>query len=60
MTGKFCRLIEQRECLLTFIREKETERLLTDIFNIDKYRYLYEVLDNINMAILKEMPKRFN
>lgn len=60
MTGKFCRLIEQRECLLMFIREKETERLLTDIFNIDKYRYLYEVLDNIDMAILKEMPKRFN
>lgn len=54
MTGELCKLIEQREALIRYLKEKETERILTDIFNVDKYASLYEVLERIDMAILEE------
>ena len=57
MTGKLCKLIEQREALIRYLKEKETERILTDIFNVDKYASLYEVLERIDMAILEEERK---
>lgn len=54
MTGELCKLIEQREALIRYLKEKETERVFTDIFNVDKYASLYEVLERIDMAILEE------
>ena len=57
MTGKLCKLIEQREALIRYLKEKETERILTDIFNVDKYASLYEILERIDMAILEEERK---
>lgn len=57
MTGELCKLIEQREALIRYLKEKETERILTDIFNVDKYASLYEVLERIDMAILEEERK---
>lgn len=57
MTGKLCKLIEQREALIRYLKEKETERILIDIFNVDKYASLYEVLERIDMAILEEERK---
>lgn len=58
MTGKLCKLMEQREALIRYLKEKETERILTDIFNVDKYASLYEVLERIDMAILEEERKK--
>lgn len=57
LTGELCKLIEQREALIRYLKEKETERVLTDIFNVDKYASLYEVLERIDMAILEEERK---
>ena len=57
LNGKLCKLIEQREALIRYLKEKETERVFTDIFNVDKYASLYEVLERIDMAILEEERK---
>ena len=54
MSGKYCKLIEQRNDLIKFIREKEQERLEKDIFNLDKLAPLYEILEKIDMELLKE------
>ena len=47
MSGKYCKLIEQRNDLIKFIREK-------DIFNLNKLAPLYEILEKIDMELLKE------
>ena len=54
MSGKYCKLVEQRNDLIKFIREKEQERLEKDIFNLDKSAPLYEILEKIDMELLKE------
>ena len=54
MNGKYCKLMEQRNDLVKFIKEKELERIETDIFNLSKLALLYEILERIDMAILKE------
>lgn len=54
MSGKYCKLVEQRNDLIKFIREKEQERLEKDIFNLDKLAPLYEILEKIDMELLKE------
>lgn len=54
MSVKYCKLIEQRNDLINFIREKELERIETDIFNLDKLAPLYEILEKIDMELLKE------
>ena len=54
MSGKYCKLVEQRNDLIKFIREKEQERLEKDIFNLDKIAPLYEILEKIDMELLKE------
>ena len=54
MSGKYCKLVEQRNDLIKFIREKEQERLEKDIFNLDKSTPLYEILEKIDMELLKE------
>ena len=35
MSGKYCKLIEQRNDLINFIREKELERIEKDILDFD-------------------------
>lgn len=57
MNGKLCKLIEQRQDLINFIKEKEIERILTDVFNLNKCALLYELLEKIDMAILEEERK---
>ena len=54
MSGKYCKLVEQRNDLIKFIREKEQERLEKDIFNLNKLAPLYEILEKIGMELLKE------
>ena len=54
MSGKYCKLVEQRNDLIKFIREKEQERLEKDIFNLNKLTPLYEILEKIDMELLKE------
>ena len=54
MSGKYCKLVEQRNDLIKFIREKEQERLEKDIFNLNKLAPLYEILEKIDMELLKE------
>ena len=54
MSGKYCKLIEQRNDLIKFIREKELERIEKDIFNLNKLAPLYEILEKIDMELLKE------
>lgn len=58
MNGKYCKLIEQRNDLVKFIKEKELERIETDIFNLSKVALLYEILERIDMAILEEERKK--
>ena len=53
MSGKYCKLVEQRNDLIKFIREKEQERLEKDIFNLNKLAPLYEILEKIDMELLK-------
>ena len=55
MTGKLCKLIEQRDAVIRQIREIETERIKNDTLNLDKCKPLYDVLDNLNKEIAKEM-----
>jgi hypothetical protein len=56
MNGKYCKLIEQRNDLINFIKEKEIERIDTDLFlfNFNKLALLYEILEKIDMQLLKE------
>ena len=54
MSGQYCKLVEQRNDLIKFIREKEQERLEKDIFNLDKIAPRYENLEKIDMELLKE------
>lgn len=54
MSGKYCKLIEQRNDLMKFIKEKELERIEKDIFNLNKLAPLYEILEKIDMELLKE------
>lgn len=54
MSGKYCKLMEQRNDLIKFIKEKEIERIETDIFNLSKVALLYEILEKIDMQLLKE------
>lgn len=54
MNGKYCKLLEQRIDLIKFIKEKESERIETDLFNFSKLAPLYEILEKIDMQLLKE------
>ena len=54
MTGKLCKLIEQRDAVIRQIREIETERIKHDTLNLDKCKPLYEILEKIDMELLKE------
>ena len=54
MSGKYCKLVEQRNDLMKFIKEKELERIEKDIFNLNKLAPLYEILEKIDMELLKE------
>ena len=54
MSGKYCKLMEQRNDLIKFIKEKEIERIETDIFNLSKVALLYEILEKIDKQLLKE------
>ena len=51
MSGKYCKLIEQRNDLINFIREKEQERLEKDILNFDMVGPLYETLYKMNKKL---------
>lgn len=54
MNGKYCKLLEQRIDLIKFIKEKELERIETDLFNFSKLEPLYEILEKIDIQLLKE------
>ena len=54
MNGKYCKLLEQRIDLIKFIKEKELERIETDLFNFSKLALLYEILDKIDIQLLEE------
>lgn len=54
MTGKLCKLIEQRDAVIKQIREIETERIKHDTLNLDKCKPLYDVLAKLNKEIAKE------
>ena len=54
MTGKLCKLIEQRDAVIRQIREIETERIKHDTLNLDKCKPLYDVLAKLNKEIAKE------
>ena len=55
MSGKYCKLIEQRNDLMKFIREKELERIEKDILDFDLCKPLYEVLYKMNKEIVDIM-----
>ena len=44
MSGKYCKLVEQRNDLMKFIKEKELERIEKDILDFDMVGPLYEIL----------------
>ena len=54
MSGKYCKLVEQRNDLMKFIKEKELERIEKDILDFDMVGPLYEILEKIDMELLKE------
>lgn len=54
MNGKYCKLLEQRTDLIKFIKEKELERIETDLFNFSKLAPLYEILEKIDIQLLME------
>lgn len=54
MTGKLCKLIEQRDAVIKQIREIETERIKHDTLNLGKCKPLYDVLAKLNKEIAKE------
>ena len=51
MSGKYCKLIEQRNDLMKFIREKELERIEKDILDFDMVGPLYEILYKMNKKL---------
>ena len=51
MSGKYCKLVEQRNDLMKFIKEKEQERLEKDILNFDMVGPLYEILYKMNKKL---------
>ena len=51
MSGKYCKLVEQRNDLIKFIKEKELERIEKDILDFDKIRPLYEILYKMNKKL---------
>lgn len=51
MSGKYCKLIEQRNDLMKFIKEKEQERIENDILNFDMVGPLYEILYKMNKKL---------
>ena len=51
MSGKYCKLVEQRNDLINFIREKELERIEKDILDFDMVGPLYEILYKMNKKL---------
>ena len=51
MSGKYCKLIEQRNDLMKFIKEKELERIEKDILDFDMIGPLYEILYKMNKKL---------
>ena len=51
MSGKYCKLVEQRNDLMKFIKEKEQERIEKDILNFDMVGPLYEILYRMNKKL---------
>lgn len=51
MTGKYCKLVEQRNDLMKFIKEKELERIEKDILDFDMVGPLYEILYKMNKKL---------
>ena len=51
MSGKYCKLVEQRNDLMRFIKEKEQERIEKDILNFDMVGPLYEILYKMNKKL---------
>lgn len=51
MSGKYCKLIEQRNDLMKFIKEKELERIEKDILDFDMVGPLYEILYRMNKKL---------
>lgn len=51
MSGKYCKLVEQRNDLMKFIKEKELERIEKDILDFDMVGPLYEILYKMNKKL---------
>ncbi len=51
MSGKYCKLVEQRNDLMRFIKEKELERIEKDILDFDMVGPLYEILYKMNKKL---------
>ena len=51
MSGKYCKLVEQRNDLMKFIKEKEQERIEKDILDFDMVGPLYEILYKMNKKL---------
>ena len=51
MSGKYCKLVEQRNDLIKFIKEKELERIEKDILDFDMVGPLYEILYRMNKKL---------
>ena len=51
MSGKYCKLVEQRNDLMKFIKEKELERMEKDILDFDMVGPLYEILYKMNKKL---------
>ena len=55
MSGKYCKLVEQRNDLMRFIKEKELERIEKDILDFDMVGPLYEILYKMNKKLTMMM-----
>ena len=55
MSGKYCKLVEQRNDLMKFIKEKELERIEKDILDFDMVGPLYEILYKMNKKLTMMM-----
>lgn len=53
MTGELAQIKFQRDEVIKHIKEKELERLENDIRNTTKYKYLYDILYNLDEVIEK-------
>ena len=51
MSGKYCKLVEQRNDLMKVIKEKELERIEKDILDFDMVGPLYEILYKMNKKL---------